>query len=164
MPPKQTARIDPPHDRPKHHKRIPMIGKNFSRLTVAEEAGRLEMESKCAAHQELVAEVLCELSKPEYNCRVWKNATGTALSMDGRRVMRFGLPGAADIIGLRGPWGQLVAIEVKTGSGRQNPDQVAFQQMIIDHGGVYLVIRKIEDIKLLEASHGNDQLLESRSG
>ena len=99
-------------------------------------------ESQYRLHQELVAEILCELSKPQYNCRVWKNATGTALSMDGHRVIKFGVPGAPDIIGLRWP-GQFIGIEVKTGSGRQNPDQVSFQKMIESLGGIYIVARSL---------------------
>lgn len=102
-------------------------------------------ESQTKLHQELVANILCELSKPQYNCRVWKNATGTALSMDGRRVIRYGLPGSADILGVRWP-GQFIAIEVKTGSGRQNPDQLAFQKMVESLGGVYIVARSIQDL------------------
>ena len=101
-------------------------------------------QSQGKLHGELVAAILIELSKLQYNCRVWKNATGTALSMDGRRVIKFGLPGASDILGIKWP-GQFIAIEVKTGSGKQNPDQVAFQKMVESLGGVYVLARNIDD-------------------
>lgn len=60
-------------------------------------------------------------------------------------MVRFGLVGSADIIGiLKG--GTFLAIEVKTGKARQSKQQLAFQKMITDFGGHYLVARSVDDV------------------
>ncbi|HMQ92497.1 MAG TPA: hypothetical protein PKA33_15990 [Amaricoccus sp.] len=72
----------------------------------------------------------------------WTADTGTARSMDGARVISFGLPGQSDIQGcLDGRW---IGIEVKTAKGKQRKSQVAFQRAIEAAGGVYLIARSPE--------------------
>jgi hypothetical protein len=68
-------------------------------------------------------------------------------------VIRYGLcNGSADLIGLRAyragdPAGQFVAIEVKAHTGRQSPEQFAFQVMVETLGGVYILARSVEDVE-----------------
>lgn len=91
-------------------------------------------------HQRLVDRVLLEIGSTPL-CRVWRNATGTARSFDGSRVMAFGLPGSPDIVGIlsNGKW---LGIEIKTGSGKQNEKQNNFEAMIKKFNGHYFVVRK----------------------
>ena len=43
--------------------------------------------------------------------------------------------------------GRVVWIEVKAPGGRQSPYQLAFEDNIRDHGGEYLLARRIEDLE-----------------
>jgi hypothetical protein len=97
----------------------------------------------------LVNEILREFGARS-NIRIWKNATGVAKSLgDEGRYIAFGLKGSADILGIIKPSGRLLAIEVKTGNARQSPQQVAFERMINDFGGVYFLVRSISDLQSL---------------
>jgi hypothetical protein len=58
----------------------------------------------------------------------------------------------ADVIGiLRGdsdashPMGRFVALEFKSENGRQTPEQVAFERMLVKFGGLYAVCHSPED-------------------
>ncbi len=75
---------------------------------------------------------------------VWRNETGAARSMDGKRVIRFGLPGSPDILGLA-PGGRALGVEVKTATGKQRPDQAAFQKAFEAAGGLYILARSPEE-------------------
>ena len=88
--------------------------------------------------------ILVELSREFLGRGVfWQNDTGVAKSMDGKRTIRFGLPGSPDIIGcLDGRW---VGIEVKTATGKQREAQKKFQAAIERAGGIYFVARSPEE-------------------
>lgn len=101
-----------------------------------------------AEHQKLVNDILREYGALPH-IRVWKNATGSARSHDGERVISFGLKGSADIMGIISPIGRFLAIEVKTGKAKQNPAQLNFQRMIERMGGVYVVARSLSDLQFL---------------
>jgi hypothetical protein len=60
-------------------------------------------------------------------------------------TIRFGVggPGGADLIGLFR--GRFLAVEIKTQTGRQSEEQRTFQQLIERKGGVYVVLRSVED-------------------
>ena len=63
-----------------------------------------------------------------------------------RRFIRFGFQGCPDILGmLRG--GRLLAIEVKTTSGRVSEAQAAFLEAVSAHGGLSFVARSVEDLQ-----------------
>ena len=62
------------------------------------------------------------------------------------KLVKFGLQGSADIIGLMKPHGRFLAIEVKTEKGRQSESQKRFQRMIEDMGGLYILARSPEDV------------------
>lgn len=74
---------------------------------------------------------------------LWRNSIGVAE----RRgfTIRFGVggPGGADLIGLFR--GRFVAIEIKTPTGRQSPEQRLFQQLVERKGGTYVVLRSVDD-------------------
>jgi hypothetical protein len=106
--------------------------------------------SKYHAHQLLVNQILCALSKFPH-IRVWGNNTGTAMSFDSERIIKFGLEGSADILGIKGPNGQLICIEIKTGLGRQSESQKRFEKVITERGGIYIVARSVDDaLKILK--------------
>ena len=98
-----------------------------------------------AEHQCLVNSILVKYGAlPQL--RIWKNATGSA-QVNGR-YLKFGLIGSSDIIGISYR-GQFLAIECKTGSAKQSPQQILFQKMIEKFGGIYVLARKVEDVQLL---------------
>lgn len=99
------------------------------------------------AHQELVKNILLYISKFPY-CRAWANNSGVARSMDNpNRIIRFGLKGSSDIIGIYKK--NLLAIEVKTGKSKQTPQQKAFMHMVLSQGGVYILARSVQDVSLI---------------
>lgn len=94
-------------------------------------------------HQKLVDSVLLAVGSTPM-CRVWRNSTGTARSMDGKRIISFGLKGSPDIVGIlaNGRW---LGLEIKTGSGKQNKDQLNFEAMIRRFNGHYFLVRSAEE-------------------
>ena len=82
---------------------------------------------------------------------LWRNNIGMAWMRDGSPV-RFGVggPGAADLVGLYR--GRFVALEIKTPTGRQTPEQKTFQQLVERKGGIYVVMRSVEDARAWLAS------------
>ena len=92
----------------------------------------------------ILAEILLTIgSRPDL--RVWRNNTGQIPTPDGRMI-RFGLPGSADILGVMKPNGRFLAIECKTEIGKQSDLQKAFQAMIESHGGLYILARSVADV------------------
>ncbi|MEH6630183.1 MAG: VRR-NUC domain-containing protein [Halopseudomonas aestusnigri] len=96
---------------------------------------------------------LLDLSK-EDGVRVWRNNTGALKNQSGQLV-RFGLPGSGDILGLKRIVitpemvgqiiGRFIAIETKTKTGKQRDQQERFEEMVIGHGGLYVVARSAEE-------------------
>ena len=69
---------------------------------------------------------------------IWRNNTGAAFDKEGRMI-RFGVKGQADVSGIMKPLGTRIEIEVKRPGGKPRPEQKLFEQMIKDHGGIYLL-------------------------
>lgn len=61
------------------------------------------------------------------------------------RFLRFGFPGCPDILGQLTD-GRLLAIEVKSPSGRASEAQAAFLALVATHGGVAILARSIDDL------------------
>ena len=82
-------------------------------------------------------------------CRVWPNNTGVGRDMSGERIIRFGLKGSPDIIGIYK--GLFLGIEVKTGNAKQSKDQKNFQRMVDMVGGLYVLCRdtNVEQIETI---------------
>jgi hypothetical protein len=76
--------------------------------------------------------------------RIWRQNVGVARI--GTRVIRFGIPGQADLTGIL-PDGRRLEIEVKSPTGRQTSDQQAFQRIIERFNGVYIVARSVSDVE-----------------
>lgn len=77
-------------------------------------------------------------------CVLWRNNIGHAVMRHGARVT-FGVggPGGADLIGMF--HGRFVAIEIKTPTGRQSPEQRQHQALVESKGGVYAILRSVDD-------------------
>lgn len=87
---------------------------------------------------------------------LWRNNCGSAVMRNGFRVtFGVGNPGGADLIGIYR--GRAVFVEIKTPTGRQSPEQRQFQQLVERHGGIYVVLRSVEDARAwlaeLRAAH-----------
>lgn len=96
-----------------------------------------------AEHKKLKNDILVALSKIP-GVVVWPQETGVARSMDGERVIKFGLVGSADITGiLRG--GTRLEVECKTGNATQSVEQKNFERMINRNQGLYIVARSVLD-------------------
>lgn len=78
---------------------------------------------------------------------VWRNNIGHAVMRHGHRVT-FGVggPGGADLLGLDHR-GRFLAFEIKTPIGRQSKEQLQFQQLVTRLGGLYLVMRSVDDAR-----------------
>lgn len=74
---------------------------------------------------------------------LWRNNCGTA-GIRGYPI-KFGVanPGGSDLIGIYN--GRFTAVEIKTPTGRQSPDQVRFQKLVESKGGEYVILRSVED-------------------
>lgn len=76
--------------------------------------------------------------------RVWRQNVGVARMPSGR-IVRFGIPGAADISGiLHG--GRRLEIECKSDTGRLSPLQYRFRRVIQHHSGLYILARSVDDV------------------
>jgi hypothetical protein len=76
--------------------------------------------------------------------RLWRANVGAVRL--GRRLVRFGVPGQADLTGIL-PDGRRLEIEVKAPDGRQTPAQRAYQKMIEKFHGVYILARSTDDVR-----------------
>ena len=78
-----------------------------------------------------------------------QNAVRTALRRDGYYVIRHqqGLGahrGLSDLTAIKD--GRTIYVEIKTPTGRQSDWQREFQKSIEQHGGIYVLVRSVEDI------------------
>jgi len=96
--------------------------------------------TKPCSESGLQAQIILEVCRmfPD-GLTIWRNNTGAI--HDGTRLVRFGIPGQADISGILKPLGCRIEIEVKRPDrkGRQSEAQKNFQTMITSHGGLYLL-------------------------
>lgn len=74
--------------------------------------------------------------------RIWRNNCGVARR--GKQLIRFGVPGQADISGIM-QGGRRLEIECKAGT-RQTKEQRAFQAMIERFGGLYVLAKSTDDV------------------
>lgn len=56
-------------------------------------------------------------------------------------------PGAADVCGII-PGGRALQVECKSATGRLRPEQAAWRDMVQSQGGLWLLVRDAEEIKL----------------
>jgi len=114
------------------------------------------------AHSRLLNEILLKIGARK-DCRVWKNATGSAVSRSGSYV-KFGKKGSADILGITSD-GRMFCVEVKTGAAVQTKEQKAFQNMVTKMGGRYVLARNshavvqfLDELNLAKVEFKHDSL------
>ncbi len=106
-------------------------------------------------HGELVNQILLYLSPLGL---AWSNQTGQGWTgkMLGRnpngqvvianaRPVRFGLPGSADILACIKA--RMVVVEVKTGTGRLQPNQRDFRVAATKAGAIHVEARSVDDVR-----------------
>ena len=82
--------------------------------------------------------------------RVFRMNVGRARAPNSQ-VVTFGVPGMGDYLVLVA--GRYAWLELKGPRGQQTPAQQAFQRMVHGLGGVYAVVRTVEDaVKAVEAA------------
>lgn len=92
-------------------------------------------------HSELVNNCLFFLSLNRIFA--WQNNTGAAKI--GNAFVQFGKKGSSDIIGIL-PDGRFLGVEIKIGKDTQKPEQIIFQDRIERNGGIYILVRSIDDL------------------
>jgi len=96
----------------------------------------------------LVASIRLALGK-DARVVLWRNNTGSALQdfgAGGMRPLKYGLcVGSSDLIGIVAPHGRLIALEVKTSTGRVTREQQQFLNLVEKMGGVARVVRSVDD-------------------
>lgn len=70
--------------------------------------------------------------------------SGSLPNAQGRPV-RFGTPGCADIMAIL-PSKLPMWLEIKSPTGKQSPEQKAFQEEVEAHGHMYMVVRNISEL------------------
>ena len=60
--------------------------------------------------------------------------------------MHLGSPGWPDIIAVLPPTGRLLGVECKAEKGKQSPSQVAMGERIEEAGGLYVVVRTVQEL------------------
>ncbi len=85
----------------------------------------------------------------------WRNNSGGLKA--GKRFVRFGHPGSADILGILPlhregscddwPPGRFLAVECKCGPNDLTDGQIVFGTRILDEGGVYLLVRDVASLQ-----------------
>ncbi len=103
---------------------------------------------------DITARLLIEIPKRFPGARVWRN-NRVDVMVPGRggkpRRVMAGIDGQGDITGIfprnygfANNVGLRLEIEVKTPNDRQSKEQIAFEKMITDACGIYIVARSVE--------------------
>lgn len=93
-------------------------------------------------HTEVINEIIDWL-KVTNKAFAWKNNSG--VFRKGARVVRFGLPGSPDILGICND-GKFLGIEVKIGKDKQRKEQLDFEDICRKLSGHYLVAKNLDDV------------------
>lgn len=98
------------------------------------------------AESEILGPTILRLGQRK-DVRLWRQNTGTGRSMDGQRVIKFGIVGGGDASGIVGPFGTRLEVETKTKTGRPEASQLAFEAMIKAFGGIYIRGNDVDQIE-----------------
>lgn len=120
--------------------------------TVRMSAAQFKRERKgsYAAHQELEQAAIALLRLHRVPARPIHTGPRVAPRPGGGFDLRKNgaQKGVADILGCLPPFGQLLFIDLKSGSARPTRDQLAVQEEFTRAGAVYLFVRDIADLDL----------------
>jgi hypothetical protein len=105
-----------------------------------------EFEAERLTEAQILHAIRLDLGR-EPDLVLWRLGNGVVRMPDGRTI-RLGLvPGASDLIGIVGPSGRWLALEVKTATGRLSQEQARFIALVRRHGGVAEVVRSVEEAR-----------------
>lgn len=112
---------------------------------------RLDMRPKTAKRPEEVLQKAVvqwlNLTGPDAIWFAVPNQKGTRSTFEQKLLVALGLKaGVADLVFVLAD-GRAAFIELKTGEGRQNPDQVAFEAECVRRGVPYVVCRSIPEVQ-----------------
>jgi len=98
------------------------------------------------------------LALSEAECIVWRNESaltwvgrvihqqGDTVTLANARRLRAGLcTGSSDLVGIHKPTGRMIAIEVKTGTGRATSEQRVFLEAVRSAGGIAGIARSPQE-------------------
>ena len=74
----------------------------------------------------------------------WRNNSGALKDRNGR-VVRYGLKGSADIIGIL-PDGRFLSVECKRPGGKIRPEQIDFMNTINSNNGVACIVHSPDEL------------------
>lgn len=77
-------------------------------------------------------------------CMAWRNNSG-ALKDNTGRIVHFGKPGSADILGLTKD-GKFLAVECKVPGGKTSALQKTFLTDVQKHGGIAMVVHSVDEL------------------
>jgi hypothetical protein len=105
------------------------------------------MNSSCPAHDRLVSKIILTVGGRK-DARAWENTVGIGRDINDNHIIKFGLKGSSDVIGILFVYGVgvFLGFEAKTGRAVQSPRQKKFEAMINRMGGFYFVVRETTDI------------------
>ena len=92
--------------------------------------------------KELLDDLIAEASK--FGARLWRFNSGMAV-MPGGNWVRFGFPGAPDLVGLT-KTGKFLAVEAKTKNTKITAAQKNFAKLIQNMGGIHIFAYKVDDL------------------
>lgn len=81
----------------------------------------------------------------EGSIRLYRNNCGTFKTEAGAYVKTGLSVGSADLVGIEVSSGRFVSIEVKTPTGKIDPQQLAWQKTIRDYNGVAEIVRSVSE-------------------
>ncbi len=76
----------------------------------------------------------------------FRNNTGAYKTERGNYI-RYGAVGSPDIIAVQCKTGKFIGIEAKSATGKQSPEQKAFQQKLEQCGALYILARGLDDLE-----------------
>lgn len=98
-----------------------------------------------ALETELVKRILIEFGGSP-GLKLWRHNVGAAKDKRGA-LIRFGMAGQPDIMGVLGPHGRFVAIECKSPTGRIGPAQANWRAAFEPLGILYILARSVDDVR-----------------
>lgn len=125
-----------------------MIGDNTERSSIEPSEDWSKMAYRPSPERILQKEVMRYLSSLGVFC--WENKTQGTYDPSKRVYRTFtGLRGVSDVLGIVPDDGRILAIELKSKTGRVRPEQKAFLERIQKDGGVAGVCRSLKEVEVL---------------
>lgn len=131
-----------------------MADPNRPLLPLAQTEWVMQAKAQVARHkgkkrgvsESLVLTQILAYLETRHDLLFWRNNTGSVRK--GRRIIKFGYRGSADILAVQAPTGRLIGIECKRSDGGVvSGSQIRWGDDLTRHGGVYLVARSVEEVR-----------------